>query len=155
MEYRIVRSDELCHYGVKGMKWGVRKSVYKSMNRQQRKETRKKYYKTPEGKITRATQIGTILGGPLVGVVAGSITAKKVNKISPKNIEKGRKQIEKVKNNKIETDKHKLSRSMGEDNNNETDEQKITRLMSEGKINPKAHHYFDQNGNLFAVMWDD
>lgn len=32
--------EDIMHYGVKGMKWGVRKSVYKSMNRQQRKEQR-------------------------------------------------------------------------------------------------------------------
>lgn len=31
------------HYGVKGMKWGVRKSEYKSMSRAQRKQVRKDY----------------------------------------------------------------------------------------------------------------
>lgn len=33
----LYSTDELKHYGVKGMKWGVHKSVYKSMNKQQRK----------------------------------------------------------------------------------------------------------------------
>ena len=31
------------HYGIKGMKWGVRKSEYKSMSRKDRKQTRKDY----------------------------------------------------------------------------------------------------------------
>lgn len=31
------------HYGVKGMKWGVRKSEYRSMPREQRKQVRKDY----------------------------------------------------------------------------------------------------------------
>ena len=73
-------NDELYHYGVKGMKWGVRKDVYKSSSRSRKREIRKEYYKTPEGRIKKATTIGTMLGGPLVGVIAGSITARKVRK---------------------------------------------------------------------------
>ena len=60
----LYSTDELKHYGVKGMKWGVHKSVYKSMNKQQRKAQRQKYKQSPEGRIKRATNIGTFLGGP-------------------------------------------------------------------------------------------
>ena len=143
--------NELYHYGVKGMKWGVRKEVYNSSSRSRKKEIRKEYYKTPEGRIKKATTIGTILGGPLAGMVAGSITTRKIDKeinaiknnklssVDNKVIEKGKKKVEALSNNvKIETD-----------------EQKIKRLMSEGKINPKSHHIFDQNGNLMMVYWDN
>lgn len=94
---QLVSVDELKHYGVKGMKWGVRKSEYKAMNRQQRKETRKAYYNTPEGKTVKATSIGTFFGGPLVGVLAGLITAKKVGYISQSTIDKGKRKVEEVK----------------------------------------------------------
>ena len=143
--------NELYHYGVKGMKWGVRKEVYNSSSRSRKKEIRKEYYKTPEGRIKKAATIGTILGGPLVGIVAGSITARKIEKevgaiknnklssVDNKVIEKGRKKVEALSNNgKIETD-----------------EQKIKRLMSEGKTNPKSNYIFDQNGNLMMVYWGD
>ena len=143
--------NELYHYGIKGMKWGVRKEVYNSSSRSRKKEIRKEYYKTPEGRIKKATTIGTILGGPLAGIIAGSITARKIEKevnaiknnklssVDNKVIEKGRKKVEAFSNNgKIETD-----------------EQKIKRLMSEGKTNPKSNYMFDQNGNLMMVYWDD
>lgn len=82
--------NELCHHGVKGMRWGVRKEVYNSSSRARKKEIRKEYYNTPEGRIKRATTIGTALGGPLVGIVAGSITARKIEK-----------EINAIKNNKM------------------------------------------------------
>lgn len=72
--------NELYHYGVKGMKWGVRKSVYKSANRKRRKQIRTNFYKKNPGyRVARNTAIGMILGGPSIGVVSGVVTAKKWN----------------------------------------------------------------------------
>ena len=88
--------NELYHYGVKGMKWGVRKSEYRSMNRAQRKKQRQEYNKTPQGRIERATKIATILGGPIAGIIAGSITAKRVRDVSQKTIDKGKDAVEKI-----------------------------------------------------------
>lgn len=130
-------NSELQHYGVNGMKWGIRKTEYKSMNRKQRKEVRKKYYNTPEGKIERASRIGTFFAGPLGGIIAGSIATKRVSDISKQTIDRGKRELEKYNNTKFETD-----------------EQKITKLINEGKISSNAHHYFDQKGNLLMVTWD-
>lgn len=43
-------NNYLIHHGVKGMKWGVRKSEYKSADRATRKSIREKYKKTDEYK---------------------------------------------------------------------------------------------------------
>ena len=42
--YWVVPDDpsDISHYGVKGMKWGVRKSEYKSMSRKDRRKLRKR-----------------------------------------------------------------------------------------------------------------
>jgi hypothetical protein len=120
------------------MKWGVRKAEYKKMNRQQRKETRKKYYQTPQGRIERAATLGTIFAGPLGGIIAGSIASKKVNDIPKETIDKGKRKMDEYKNTKYETD-----------------EQTIMRMQRNGELNPKARYTFDQNGNLFMVTWDD
>lgn len=103
MDGQFYSSDELYHYGVKGMKWGVRKEQYKAMNRQQRKATRQKYYDTAEGKeykIKRNTAIATMLGGPLAGIIAGSITAKR-NGQSGKQVDKGKAYVEKMNTTKV------------------------------------------------------
>ena len=42
-EYVLTSNGELYHYGVKGMKWGVRKSEYKAMSKSDKKKTRQLY----------------------------------------------------------------------------------------------------------------
>ena len=41
--WNYIYQDELYHYGVKGMKWGVTKSEYDSMSKDQKKKLRKEY----------------------------------------------------------------------------------------------------------------
>lgn len=91
-----VSDDELLHYGVKGMKWGVRKEEYKAMDRQQKKKTREEYYQTPEGKRyknIRNTVIGTLLAGPIGGVAVGLITAHRNGSLQ-KSVSNGKEYVE-------------------------------------------------------------
>ena len=102
-QLREVSDDELMHYGVKGMKWGVRKEDYNAMTRQQRKATRERYYQTDEGrqyKTTRNTIVGTVLGGPLVGAAAGLVTAHR-NGLLQKRVDRGKNHVEKLSTTKI------------------------------------------------------
>ena len=105
--------DELKHYGVHGMKLGVRKERYKAMNRHERKKTREEYYRTEEGKqykVRRNTIIGTVLGGPVVGIASGLITAKR-NGLLEKRVSQGKQYVEKL----ATTRTAELKRSYGND----------------------------------------
>ena len=95
--------DELKHYGVPGMKWGVRKERYKAMNRHERKKTREEDYR-------RNTIIGTVLGGPVVGIASGLITAKR-NGLLEKRVSQGKQYVEKL----ATTRTVELKRSYGND----------------------------------------
>lgn len=60
--------DYLIHHGVKGMKWGVRKSEYKSADRTTRKQIRDKYKNSDEykedklaKKLTRQAFVGSFV----------------------------------------------------------------------------------------------
>lgn len=84
----VYSEEELYHYGVPGMKWGVRKSDYKSMSRAQRKTLQKQHFDTDQGKadlkrITRNTMIGSFIGGPIGGAIAGFSTLKKISESVP------------------------------------------------------------------------
>ena len=93
----LYSTDELKHYGVKGMKWGVHKSVYKSMNKQQRKAQRQEYKQSPEGRIKRAINIGTFLGGPLGGAIAKRLATKRINQLPKDDLDRGKQIVEKHK----------------------------------------------------------
>lgn len=79
------------------------------MNKQQRKAQRQKYKQSPEGRIKRATSIGTFLGGPLGGAIANRLANKRVGDISPKTIEKGKTAIEKNNSVPIKTESKRVS----------------------------------------------
>lgn len=95
----------LAHHGVKGMRWGVRKAVYKSMTRQQKKKQKAKFYKTAEGiRAQQATRkayiIGTLIGSPIVGSIAAGITHRKMTSVKPKTMADGRDTVYKFRKNR-------------------------------------------------------
>lgn len=100
---------ELYHYGVKGMKWGVRKESYKAMNKAQRKETRRAYWNTYEGKMRKYTVWGTTIAGPLGGVIGGTIGHMKYKDISPKALEAGKNKIDRIKSEPVKTESKRVS----------------------------------------------
>lgn len=148
-------NNELYHYGVKGMKWGVRKSEYRAMNRAQRKKQRQEYNKTPQGRIERATKIATILGGPIAGIIAGGITAKRVKDVSQKNvddvsqktIDKGKDAVEKISSVANKTESKRVaelkSRITGKKENG-----KPAFLMSEEEFDDLDNIYMQRRKEL-------
>lgn len=70
--------DYLIHFGVKGMKWGVRKEQYKSADKATRKQYRDAYKKTDEyrtkmskRKVAATAVAGSLVGGGVGGALAG------------------------------------------------------------------------------------
>lgn len=93
-------SNELYHYGVKGMKWGVRKKQYDSMSFSERRATRQKFYKDNpnENRMT----IGKTVGQQL-GTTAGQVLGKGV-RIAGKTLGKGIKKAGNIVGDKFESD---------------------------------------------------
>lgn len=100
-----MNNNELYHYGVKGMKWGVRKSTYNSADKYTRKQIRKAYWDTPEGKTIKAAGLGSFLGGPIGAGVASFITGKKTGYFNDvkdwKKMNEGKKLSERYRDKKM------------------------------------------------------
>ena len=101
-QYNYTSSDELYHYGTKGMKWGVRKDRYDSMSGKDKKYTRERYKaiqkigrtqvessNTVYGQRLRNEKIaavaGTIAGGPIMGLLARKIATSYYTKNGANN----------------------------------------------------------------------
>ena len=69
--------NEIYHFGVKGMKWGVRKDRYKAASKAERKAIREEYRKTPVGRMEKSASIGALIGGVPGALIAQTITYRK------------------------------------------------------------------------------
>ena len=80
----------LLHYGVKGMKWGVKKSIYKKMSFGERRRTKADYrvsrgMKNSKGGHGKARAVGVSYMGGAKGMLAGvgvSIAGVTVEKLA-------------------------------------------------------------------------
>ena len=99
----LYNTNDLKHYGVKGMKWGVRKADYKAMNKAQRKETRRAWRNTYEGKLNKYAGIGALIAGPIGAPIGAGIAHMKYKDIMPDTLKKGKDTIEKHKSEPVKT----------------------------------------------------
>lgn len=72
-------NDYIQHHGILGMHWGIRR--YQNPDGSLTAEGAKRYGSKENferfQKVSRAASIATVLGGPIAGLIAGSISAKK------------------------------------------------------------------------------
>jgi uncharacterized protein (UPF0248 family) len=80
-----MQNDYICHYGTKGMKWGVKKATYDSMSRSDKRQTKKSYKKsTPAHRVLRKDMTDAqryqsnkqIIGSLIAGPIGSTIMAK-------------------------------------------------------------------------------
>lgn len=158
--------NELYHYGVKGMKWGVRKDEYKAMTRKQRKKLQDDYFKTEAGsaaikRLNKNTTIGVLLGGPLGGVIAGFSTLKRIGESVPpasteKTVTAGKSVVSKNASKKVSelTDKNstktesKVVASIKERVTGKKENGKPAFLMSEKELTDFRNSYQDRRNSM-------
>ena len=83
MNYRIVRPDELYHYGVRGMRWGHRKAVPSAAGTARRAQNM-----TPEQQSAirkQRAKKAAVIGATVAVAAVGTYGAYKVSKIRSKN----------------------------------------------------------------------
>lgn len=80
-----MEQNELYHFGVQGMKWGVRKSVYKKLSRDQKRLAKKIYKYSPEHRLNKKGRIGKVVRSPALENFGKNRTLKKIKKNRPMN----------------------------------------------------------------------
>lgn len=94
-----MNETELYHHGVKGMKWGVRKSKLAKMTKEQQKAARDRFYKAHMKEITK-TSWASVIGGPVGQLIVQSIRVKKLGQIPIETVERGKREVEKYTKHK-------------------------------------------------------
>lgn len=96
MNYKVIRSDELYHHGIKGQKWGVRR--FQNPDGTLTPEGRVHYQRqerTEKGRQTRRT-IGSVTSGGISAgtAAAGLVAAVKYDNLSASLVTAGKKALE-------------------------------------------------------------